>query len=193
MTYLQGLILRCSKSPLAFLAVFLGFNLSFFALFRIAEAFAGATGGLQPFDMQNELTVEEVLAQLPHYTEASRRLYALFTVTDYVFPVLGGLFVASVGAFLLRHGLPSAYAWLEARRGLVVFLLPTLFDWLENVAALPVVFGAAPPSQSLATLLIVCKKLKLGSLFLSWTAIALLALVALGRKLWSLLPTRAQM
>jgi hypothetical protein len=160
----------------AYIAAVLGFSLSFFVLFRIAEAFSAVTGGLQPFDMQNGLRVEEVPVQLSRYTDASRRLYALFAVVDYLFPLAGGFFVASSGAFLLRHGVPAAYAWLESRRGLVVFFLPTLFDWLENVAAIAVIFPAAPPSSAFTTLLIVFKKLKLGSLFLSQGTLVLLAL-----------------
>jgi len=176
MTRLQNLILRCSKSPVAYIAAVLGFSLSFLVLFRIAEAFSTVTGGLQPFDMQNTLRVEDVSEQLARYTEDSRRLYAWFAFVDYIFPLAGGFFAASSGAFLLRHGVPATYAWLESRRGLAIFFLPTLFDWLENVADIAVIFPEPPPVPSLATLLIVFKTLKLGSLFLSQGTLVLLAL-----------------
>ncbi len=186
MSWLQGLLLRCSRSPLAFIAAVLVFCLSFFGLFRITAAFAEVTGGFQPFDMQNALDVDGVLAQLPLYTGDSRRLYAWFAATDFVFPAVGGLVVGGAAAFLMRHGLPSVYARFEARRGFVLFLLPTLFDFLENVAALAVIFRAPPPSQPLATILVVFHQLKLGSLILGHGTLLLLALVLVLRKVMGL-------
>ncbi|MBM4197253.1 MAG: hypothetical protein FJ197_09205 [Gammaproteobacteria bacterium] len=65
----------------------------------------------------NGLTVADVLAQLPGYTEQARAKYRLFTAIDYVFPVAGGLFIAAVAGVWLP--------WL---------MLASLFDWCENVA-----------------------------------------------------------
>ncbi|HYO70652.1 MAG TPA: hypothetical protein VEU33_31695 [Archangium sp.] len=182
MSRLQGLLLRVSRSPLAFIASVLVFCLSFYGLFRITDAFAAVTGGFQPFDMQNVLKVDGVLAQLPLYTDDSRRLYAAFAATDFVFPAVGGLVVGGAAAFLMRHGLPSVYVRFEARRGFVLFLLPTLFDFLENVAALAVIFLAPPPSRALATILVGFHQLKLGTLLLGHGTIMLLALVLVLRK-----------
>jgi hypothetical protein len=182
MLRLQGLLLRFSRSPLAFIAAVLVFCLSFFGLFRINQAFAVVTGGFQTFDMQNDLDVAGVLAQLPLYTGESRRLYAWFAATDFVFPAAGGLFVGATAAWLMRHGLPSVYARFEARRGFVLFLLPTLFDFLENVAALTVIFLESPPSRPLATILVGFHQLKLGTLILGHGTILVLALLLGGRK-----------
>lgn len=182
MSRLQGVVLRFSRSPLAFIAAVLAFCLSFLGLFCITQAFAAVTGGFQPFDMQNALDVPGVLAQLPLYTEDSRRLYVGFAATDFVFPTAGGLVLGGAAAFLLRHGLPSVYARFEARRGFVLFLIPTLADFLENVAALAVIFLAHPPSRPLATLLIGFHQLKLGTLGLAYGATLLLALVLVLRK-----------
>lgn len=181
MLRLQGLLLRFSRSPLAFIAAFLVFCLSFYGLFRITHAFAAVTGGYQPFDMQNGLDVAGVLAQLPLYTGDSRRLYAWFAATDFVFPAAGGLVLGGAAAFLMRHGLPSVYARFEARRGFVLFLLPTLFDFLENLAALTAIF-LVPPSQLSATILVGFHQLKLGTLILGHGTTMLLGLVLVLRK-----------
>jgi hypothetical protein len=193
MQWLHSLLLRCSRSLWAFVAIWLGSTLSIFVLLRIGVAFAAATEGLQPFDLQNDLTVDAALAQLPRYTAESHRLYALFAAVDFVFPLVASLASAATAAFLLRHGLPSVYARLEARRGLLVLLLPTLFDWLENVAALAFIYLGGTPSPPLATLLVVFKRLKLGSLNLLWALLMLLTLVAVVRKVagWSRAVRRA--
>ncbi|MFY0567285.1 hypothetical protein ACN28E_26135 [Archangium lansingense] len=182
MLQLQGLILRFSRSLLAFIAGILVFCLSFYGLFTITAAFSAVTGGFQPFDMQNDLDVAGVLAQLPLYTEDSRRLYAWFAATDFVFPLAGGFAFGGAAAFLMRHGMPSLYARFEARRGFVLFLLPTLFDYLENGVALAVVFLVPSPSQPLATVLVGFHQLKLGTLILAHSTTLLLALFLVLRK-----------
>lgn len=182
MPRLQALLLRFSRSPLAFIAAVLVFCLSFYGLFRITHAFAAVTGGFQPFDMQNGLDVAGVLAQLPLYTDDSRRLYAWFAATDFVFPAAGGLVFGGAAAFLMRHAMPSVYAWFEARRGFVLFLLPTLFDFLENLAALTVIFLVPSPSQALATVLVGFHQLKLGTLITAHSTTMLLGLFLVLRK-----------
>lgn len=182
MQWLNTLILKCSRSLWAFVAMWLGSTLSIAVLLWIGVAFAAATEGLQPFDLQDDLTVDQALAQLPRYTAESHRLYVLFAAVDFAFPLVASLASAAAAAFLLRHGLPAASAWLEARRGLLVLLLPTLFDWLENVAALAFIHLGSAPSPALATLLVVFKRLKLGSLRVLWALLVLLAVVAVVRK-----------
>lgn len=182
MTRLQAVLLRCSRSPFAFLAAVLGFCLAFLGLHLSTQAFAAETGGWQPFDMQHGLGVDDVLAQLPLYTDGSRRWYALFAATDIVFPLVGGVVVGAAGAFLMRRGLPSLFTRLEARRAFPLFFLPTLVDWMENAAVLTVVY-LAPPSRTLAVVLILLHRAKLVALGLAWVTVALLALVAGGRRI----------
>lgn len=183
MTSLHALILRASRSLGAFLALVLGFSLLLTALLRIGTAFATVTAGHLPFDLQNNLSVDEITAQLPRYTDASRSLYGLFALIDTAFPLVGGLMTAAAAAFLTRRASPDVYTRVEARRGFLVLITPTLFDWLENVAILAAIFTYPPGARPLFTLVVVFKKLKLASLALCQTAILLLAASALGKTL----------
>jgi len=179
---LHKALLIISQSASRFLTTLAVFLSALWGLMRIGKAFEPVTAGHPPFDLQNSLSVSDVLAQLPHYTDASRKLYLGFAAVDFVFPFVGGLLTASAAAFLMRHGLPTLYERLAARRLFLLFMLPTLFDWLENAAILTVLFASNSPSQTLALPVILFKRLKLGALFTTQPVTVLLILPFLVRK-----------
>jgi hypothetical protein len=183
MTRLHTLILRTSRSLGAFLALALAFGLLLIALLRTGDAFARVTSGYRPFDLQNGLGVENIATQLPLYTDASRRFYALFALFDAVFPLVGGLMTAAAAAFLTGRTSPVTYARIEARRGFLAFMLPTLFDWLENIVILVTLFAAPPGIRVLWGMLVAFKKLKLASLAVSQVAVLSLAVSLLFKPL----------
>jgi len=169
---LQSLLIRISRTPLLFLGVMITFGLSAAALAWSGAQFKAVTGH-EPFDLQNGLTRADIAAQLADYTPASRQAYALFAAVDFAFPLLGSLFLGGLIAFLLRNALPSVYAWVTARRLLALALVPALFDWAENVAAL-LLINLAPGSDALATALLIFKQLKLISLAATQVVVGLL-------------------
>lgn len=124
-------MLRRSQNGWLFLGALLSFALTLVALLQVGERFATVTQGAEPFDLQNELTLNAIFTQLPTYTDQSHRLYLLFTLVDYLFPFCAGLWVAAAAAFSVRHAL-------------LIYLAPTV-GWL-------------------ATLLLLCKQAKLGTL-----------------------------
>ncbi|MBM4197256.1 MAG: hypothetical protein FJ197_09220 [Gammaproteobacteria bacterium] len=178
---LNGLIVRISSSLPLFLATVAVFVLTLTALTRISNDFPAIAGGALPFDMQNGLTAADVLAQLPGYTEQARAKYRLFTAIDYVFPVAGGLFIAAVAAFCLRRQFAAVYERAVAGAWLPWLMLASLFDWCENVAAIVAINAWPDTTMAMATAIVVAKKLKLGFLFATQGAVALLALASLGR------------
>jgi hypothetical protein len=137
------------------------------SLIAIEADFPAVAGGARPFDMQNGLTAAEVFQQLPSYGDEARRLYGIFTAIDYVFPFAAGLFLAAVIAFCLRRAFPHLYAALDARHLLPVFMLGTLFDWCENVAAITAILSWPDTTQAMALALVVAKRLKLACLFVT--------------------------
>lgn len=186
---LNRLIIRVSGSGWLFaLTTVLAFG-SLALLMQIGEAFPAVAGGAQPFDLQNELTPDEVLGQLPGYTAEARRLYLQFTAIDFLFPFAAGLFLAAIAAFSMRHGFPAPYGWLTARNLLPILMLGTLFDWCENVAAVSAIYAWPDTSAALASALVTAKKLKLTLVIASQLLAALLLLAAaaswIGRSLQS--------
>lgn len=173
---LHALVLRCSASAWASAALWLATVATLALLLHLGAEFAAVTAGAEPLDLQDGLDAEDALAQVARYSSASRRLYALFAALDVVFPLVGGLATASAAAFLARRAWPSAAAWLTARGGFLLLLAPTLFDWLENAAALILVFGAARSAPALA--LVAFKQGKLATLQATWVVLATLAVVA---------------
>jgi hypothetical protein len=176
---LQTLLIRVSRTPVLFLGVMLAFGLSAAALTWSGAQFKAVTGH-EPFDVQNGLTRTDIAAQLADYTPASRSAYALFATVDFAFPLLGSLFLGGLIAFLLRNTLPAVYARVTARRLLVLALLPALFDWAENLAAL-LLINLAPGSDALATALLIFKQLKLISLAAIQVVVGLLLIAWLIR------------
>lgn len=175
MTALQNLILFCSKKWWAFVLITLVFGISLVLLMRLGDTFASLTNGHPPFDTQNNLTVQDIARQLSEYTPASYSAYWMFTANDFLFPFAGGLFTASILTFALRRLLPAAHEWMSARQLLPLFLLPTFFDWLENISIITMLTGQA----NAASTILFFKGLKLTTLTLSQT-LMVLALFGVG-------------
>jgi len=162
---------------------------SFRVLFALEDRFE-AIAGEPTFDTQNDLTVAAVLQQLPRYEGAARVAYGWFAAFDWVFPFVASLFLAVLWAWLLRtNTLPIAQRLLRWNMPMWVFAV-TLFDWLENVSLLLIVYGGAPSALLVETAL-VWKRLKLAGLTAS-AAITML-LVALAMIGWLYRMWRARM
>ena len=177
---LQDLILRVSRTWWLYLIVVLVFVGSLRALMQIGERFPAYAGGAIPFDLQNDLRADQVYAQLAGYTPEARELYYAFTLIDYAFPFFAGLFITATVAFALRSGLPRLYAALTARRLLLLLMLATAFDWLENVAALSAIVLYPTEVSWLPYLLVAAKKCKLAAMLVGNVAMAAALLVAAG-------------
>ncbi len=177
---LQDFVLRISRTWWLYLGVFALFVGSLGSLMQIGARFPAVSGGAMPFDLQNDLQSGQVYAQLAGYTDQAKTLYYAFTLIDYAFPFFAGLFITATVAFCLRHSLPRLYALLVQRRLLLLLLLATAFDWLENVTALsaivlyPSTFGWLPP------LLVVAKKCKLAFSLISNGVMFISVLTAAG-------------
>lgn len=169
MIALQNLIAFCAKKWWAFALITIVFSLSLVLLMQLGEAFASVTAGHPPFDTQNKLTAQDIKQQLADYTPASYTAYWKFTANDFLFPFAGGIFTASILTFSLRRLFPNIHAWVFARTLLPLFMLPTLFDWLENFSILLVLIG----QTSAATAVVFFKALKLSTLTLSQTLMVL--------------------
>lgn len=176
MNFLNQLIIRISKSTWLYMAVFAGFFGTLQALLRIGERFREHAAGSVPFDLQNQLTVEQIFAQLAAYTEEAFQLYHVFTAIDFFFPLFAGLFLGATVAFLLRHSVPRWYSIAEEKNLFVLFLLATLFDWLENISLLGVLAGYPNELSTIATLAVAAKMGKLGFVFL-FQGLSLLLLI----------------
>ena len=175
---LQDLVIRISKTWWLYLIVVVLFVGSLQGLMQIGERFPAHAAGAAPFDLQNELQPSEVYPQLAGYTEQAKELYFLFTVIDYGFPFFAGLFITATVAFFLRYGAPRVYAVLLERKLLLVLLLATAFDWLENVAALSTIVLYPREITWLPVLLVAAKKCKLAFVVVGNGAMIISALVA---------------
>lgn len=177
---LQELILRISRTWWLYLMVLVLFVGSLRALTRIGELFPVYAGGGLPFDLQNDLRADQVYPQLAGYTAQARELYYAFTLIDYAFPFFAGLFITATVAFGLRNSLPRFYAALVARKLLLVLMLATAFDWLENVTALATIVLYPNEISWLPALLTVAKKCKLATLLFSNVTLFATVLLAAG-------------
>ncbi len=178
---LSRLIVRVSSSLPLFALTVAVFAVTLMLLTRISNGFPAIAGGALPFDMQNALTSAQVLEQLPGYTDQARRQYWLFTSIDYVFPFAGGLFLAAIAAFCLRWQFAPLYARAVANQWLPWLMLASLFDWCENLAAIVAINAWPETTATMATALVIAKKLKLGFLFATQGGVALLLLASAGR------------
>lgn len=173
---LNRMIIRVSGNGWLFLCATIVMVGSLLALLRIGQAFAAQAAGAQPFDMQMALTSDEAMMQLAFYTDEARRLYALFTTVDFVFPFAAGLFLAATGAFCLRRSFPRLYSKLADRRLLPLFMLGSFFDWAENLAAISLIWSQAHPPEALAIALVFAKRAKL--VFVTTAQLTVVALLA---------------
>jgi hypothetical protein len=85
-------------------------------------------------------------------------------------------------AFALRNSLPRLYAALVARKLLLVLMLATAFDWLENVTAVSTIILYPAEVSWLPAMLVVAKKCKLAALLVSNGA--MVAAVLFGAGIW---------
>jgi hypothetical protein len=171
---LSEFIANCSRSWWKFL-LFLGGQLGTMAvLMSITGRFPAVTGGYEPFDMQNTLSAEDIFVQLATYTPEAFRLYWIFQAVDYLFPLFAGLMLATAGTFALRHAAPGLYAQAVERATLPLFLLPTVFDWLENLNLLWVAAAWPDQAQVAATLGVVAKLGKLATLNIVFVTVGIL-------------------
>ncbi|MCL4779607.1 MAG: hypothetical protein KJ049_05425 [Gammaproteobacteria bacterium] len=177
---LQNLVIRVSQTWWLYLCVVLLFAGSLLSLLRIGEKFPAHAAGNLPFDLQNALAPAEVYPQLATWTENARQLYYAFTLIDYAFPFFAGLFIAATAAFAMRASLPGWYAALTARNLLPVFMLGTLFDWLENLSALGLISLYPAEFGWLPVVLVLAKKLKLACVMSGQAAMLLLLVYAVG-------------
>ena len=167
MRWYNDLAVRTSHSAWLFVmsAVFAFGSLSF-VFMNINVAFEPVVGA-QMFDFQNNLTTTQIYEQLQNYTEETFALYYAFLFIDFYFPFFAGLVLAAAAAFSWRYLMPARYERIKARNLFALFLLPTLFDWGENLFAITVV-GAYPDMlQWAASGLVLCKKAKLATVMLA--------------------------
>lgn len=185
MNWLNNRVLDWARSWWAILAVFIGFQVSFQALFVIGDWFAGTTAGFQPFDLQNPLALEQVRQQLPAYTNESRSIYRLFILADTIFPPLATLFFSLVFARSLQSiGSRWAERWLSS--GIV--LLPcvvAVLDWVENVCFALTIWLYPQDVTLWATLAIGLKTTKIAFSVVCNPVVIALAMYAIGRWLLS--------
>ena len=164
---LQAFAIRISRSWWLYVTVLGLFIGSLQALNRIGERFPAYAGGAIPFDLQNDLLPAQVYAQLADYGDGARQLYYAFTVIDYAFPFFAGLYITATVAFALRTSLPKLYDALVARRLLLVLMIATVFDWLENVTAVTAIALYPTEISWLPGLLVLAKKGKLAFIIVS--------------------------
>jgi hypothetical protein len=135
------------------------------------------TLGVGPaFDVQNGLTVEELVRAAANYTSDAQKRYLAFLVVDCIFPPLASLFLAALALALLRFVFPN----LRNSRRMWLVLAPfsvAVFDLLENVFLSAVVFGEAW-SGPIPWLAIAAKRLKLATLLV--TQLSVLGLIVAG-------------
>jgi hypothetical protein len=145
---------------------------SFNVLFSLEARFEGLTG--RPvYDTQNDLTVERVLAERPLYQGEALSAYYAFAAYDYLFPLVGGLFLAVWVMVLLRANTFAVAQRLLAWRLPLGMFIATLCDWGENLGLLVMLntsgVGAGDaPSLLLVQVVLLFKQLKLATLLLSF-------------------------
>lgn len=156
------------------IAVALVLQLVFFRLLKLTGRHFREATGHHAFDFQNRLTVAQIHEQLPAYTAESKRLYRRFFVLDFFFPLFASLFLSLLlAALLAQPGVPLYQRLLDWNAPLFAFL-PALFDWGENACFLALVNRYPLPLPRVARAAILCKRLKLTTLFAALAATALL-------------------
>jgi hypothetical protein len=175
---LNNFIVDCSKTWWKFLLLLAGQGSTIAILNNITAKFPAVTDNHIPFDMQNELTSEMIFAQLKSYTPEAFNLYGWFQAVDYLFPVFAGLMLAAAGTFALRHAFPNLYTTALGKGLLWLWLLPSIFDWLENLNFLWVITAWPNQAGIAAGLGVASKMAKLGSMGIVFALVGLLLLVA---------------
>jgi hypothetical protein len=166
MKLLNELVTHVSRSGgLFILAAIFAFGSLGIVFFNINDVFKVMVDA-EMFDFQNSLTVDQIYEQLPNYSYAARKLYFAFIFVDFFFPFLASLVLGSAAAFALRHLSATWYEKIDSRNLFMVFFIPTLFDWTENIFALIVINGYPDELMFAATMLVIAKKGKLASVML---------------------------
>lgn len=178
LTRINRFIIACSQSWWKFLLIFLGQLGTMRVLMSITEKFPLVTAGDVPFDMQNTLQSGQIFSQLAGYTDRAFDLYKIFQAFDYLFPLFAGLLLATVCAFSLRMASPGLYATAVNKNLFVLLLIPTLFDWLENLNLLCVVSAWPHRVELAASLAVAAKMAKLGSMGIAFLVTLVLLLWA---------------
>jgi hypothetical protein len=181
MKIFSDLIIRFSRSwPLFLLAAVVTFGSLYLFMGVIQPRFETLTGGAVPYDLQNELTVEQVYTQLATYPAEARQLYYVFSAIDFAFPLFASLFLAAITAFSLRYLWPTAYDWIGEHKLWWLLLVPALFDWAENIFALTVITNYGQELRGAAAAMIYAKMGKLTlvtlSQLLGWSLLLLATL-----------------
>ena len=167
-------IVNCSESWWKFLLLVAGQTGTMFVLNDITQQFPTVTAGYEPFDMQNSLAAAEIFTQLESYTPEAFRLYSIFQAVDYLFPLFAGLVLATAGAFALRHASPPFYDRAVNSKLLAWPLIPTVFDWLENVNLLWAVTAWPNQAELAAKLAVAAKLCKLTSMYCVFAIVGIL-------------------
>lgn len=169
-------IVDCSHSWWKFLLLLAGQSITMWKLQDITARFPAVTNGDVPFDMQNNLSAEQIFTQLAGYGDEAFNLYTTFQLVDYVFPVVAGLLLATICAFSLRTASPRLYQAASDRKLFVLLLLPPGFDYLENFSLLWVISAWPEQSQLAAQLAVLAKMGKLSTLSIAFLTTAILLL-----------------
>jgi hypothetical protein len=166
MRWYNDLVVRVSQSAFLWLmSTVFAFGSLLFVFKNINIPFELAVGAPM-FDFQNELTVAQIFAQLPYYDEQVRALYSAFLFIDFYFPFFAGLTLAAAAAWAWRYLAPGFYENFRTRSLFALFLIPTLFDWSENLSAIAVVNAWPDELTWAAGLLVLFKKGKLATVLL---------------------------
>jgi hypothetical protein len=177
MKLLNDLVIQVSRSAWLFvMAAIFAFGSLGIVFFNINDVFEVMVDA-EMFDFQNDLTVDLIYEQLPNYSYAARKLYFAFIFVDFFFPFFASLVLGSAAAFALRHLSTKWYENLNTRNLFILFFVPTVFDWCENIFALIVINSYPEELTFAATMLIIAKKGKLASVMLMQAGTWLLLLV----------------
>ena len=173
-------IIACSKSWWKFLLLVAGQIVTMGIMMGwINRDFPAVSDGNVPFDMQNNLTVEQIFTQLESYTDRAFDLYAIFQAVDYVFPVVAGLVLATVCAFGLRNTSAGLYAIADKRNLFLLILIPAVFDWSENLNLLCVIIAWPEQIELAARMAVLSKQGKLASMNIGFAITGLLLITGL--------------
>lgn len=191
MTFLRDTLTALAVRPWAVILLFILTCLGFGLLSAMERQFEDVVG-VPVFDTQKNLTVEQLLEQLPVYQEASNQMiYLQVVAVDTIIPLLSVVFVATFWTLLLRTN-TSLVAHLLLTRGFALLILPgAVWDWLENLSFLAALNLPAQPSW-LLSVIIVFNQLKTLWIVLIIPITALLLFLLLGNRLLGERPAPTQ-
>jgi hypothetical protein len=178
---INDFIVDCSYSLSKTLTLVITFGLTLWQLQDVTAKFPAVSGGNVPFDMQNLLRPAQIYEQLPLYTDQAFNLYTWFQIVDYFFPLLGGLMMGALCAFAIRVLSERFWSLAKEKNLFLLFLVPTVFDWLENIGLLWVLAAWPEQSSAAANFAVAAKMCKLGTLFVTQPLALILLIAGLGK------------